>query len=1304
MALNSKTNLKIIDAICEGPIEGLVRHRESVFLNESLVTVQQTREDEDDEERKAVSIAIRKGGKEQKRFNENSSLSDVQTTIIDVNEQVGRNYSETLNDKNFVVDRDYGSGQVMRSITDSEADFVQLVFTVPRLHCTAMEGLARGQLFNAQIKLEIKIAEDGGSFAKKNFRAEGQKDKNIIKGISTSQYQFITEPFELVNAKGLRKAPYRIRVRKLEFATPEDAFEIKLTDLEELPQKTPLASSRADVIIWNSIIVGKYLKTNYPFTALAYLSIDSEEFNTLPARAYDVKGLKVKIPSNACTDPTNGRLIYDNDNIPFDGSLRRNREWTTCPVCCFYDLLTNTRYGAGDFIDEKNLNWVDLIEISKYCNELVDTPDGLEPRFAINTVLGSQADAYSVLQDMASIFRGMLFWKADNVQIAADHGNLGGATADPLAAIHVFSNSNVVNGSFSYSGSSLKTRSTRVRIRYNDPDNFYKPNFIIIEDRNLIDKYGIQEKSVVAFGCTSKHQAQRLGRWIMLSEKIHNDTVTFSVGLEGLNVLPGQVFEVSDEMRLGIRLAGRIVGATRIKVRIDQDVVLPPGPNSKLSVVMKDGTVETQAIDNFSGTEITLSSRFTQAPPDDAVYSITSDAAVIRKYRCLSVGEGEAGVYTVTGVRHVDDIYRVIEEKDASLVLPPPFIYGQKPEKVQDAKIRFNQIDDGRNTTNRAIISWSRGLTRSVEDFKIKWKVGKGGNWTVVFTTNTSIDVNTNLKPGKILYAQITARGPKPDREKSKVTKVEREIPVGETSDDASGTANVLLPPDPTGVSIEAIGTGLASLRWLATASGLNRENFTAVIRHASQADRPWPNTNFLKETEARASSAFVPRLNGEYQIKFEDNQGLRSKNAGKALINLPDEIPRFNYEVVREDSSPGEFNGDKFRVAYNDVYDGLILDGDASFDNIPDLDAFTENIDSQFGTQFTSGTYFFNNVIDLGAKFSVQMQRVLTTRGLYLSNLIDSRTVNIDTWADFDGDLPDDTKVQVYFRKSDLGATDSDIVFEDHTDANSSKIELEGDSVTFAVTVVSSGGNKYRINGSSTDNETLALTEGNTYIFDQSDASNASNSGHPLRISETSDGTHGGGSEYTTGVTTVGTPGTSGAYTQIILAAGAPTLYYYCSAHSGMGGQLSTNAGVYSHLQQNSDLVFDDWIALENNVFVGRSFQFKAELSTNHADQTPIVDELGVTLQFERRSENSTTISSGTDSSGKAVTFVNAFYTDGNTKVTVGITAFNMNDGDYYVMSEPTGTGFTITFKNGSSVIDRSFQYSAIGYGTQQS
>ena len=1299
MALNSKTNLQIIDAICEGPIDGFSKEDKSIFLNETLVTRKQLTERKDNPP--SVSYSLKRGTGRQSSFKETYLLSDVTTTIEPVNQQVGANYTEPkVSDTNLVVKRDYGEGSVVKTITDTEVDFVQLVFTVPKLFCVAAEGLARGQLFFAQIKLEVAIQGRDGNYKLRDILVEGQNDANIIKGIATSEYQFKTEPINLANNKGTRKPPYNIRVKKLKFDNPEDAFEVSFRDFEDLPEKTPIASKRADTLIWSSIIVGKRTNVTYPHTALAYLSIDSEEYNTLPARAYDIRGLKVRIPSNAevqrSNDRRDGRLKFDNSK-PFDGSLKTGREWTTCPICCFYDLLTNTRYGAGDFITPENLNWVDLIELAKYCNELVETPDGNEPRFAINTVLGSQASAYEVLQDMASIFRGMLYWKADNVQIAADHGNLNGI---PLDAIHVFSNSNVVNGAFVYNGSSLKTRSTRVRVRYNDPDNLFKPDFVVIEDQALIKKYGVQEKAIVAFGCSSKYQAQRMGRWVLQSEKLHDDTVTFSVGLEGLNVLPGQIFEVSDEMRFGTRLAGRIVGARVGFVDLDQTAEpLPSGTNNELSVVMKDGTVETRSIPNngVSGTRVTVSPDFTQVPPDNALYAIKNDSVVLRKYRCLAVAEGEGGVYSVVGVRHVDGIYTVVESDSASLDLPPLVVYGAKPAAPQDLRITFQQIDDGRNTTNRATISWSRGLAGPVSVFKVKWKVGEANNWNETSTANTFLDVNSNLQPGKRLYAEVKAVGPEPDKHESDWSRVDREIPVGGTSDGSDGTPIIVLPPDPEDVTIETFGVDQVILRWSPTANGQKVESFVAVIRHSGKIDGTgtWPNSTRLRKVEARTTYAVLPLLNGEYLIKFENEQLQRSANAGSALVNVPDNIPRLNYEVIREDT-PSNFSGDKFQTFYSSQYDGLILSHEGSFDNIVDLEAFLPNIDSLVGAQFSNGEYFFQNVVDLGAKFSLRMQRILTARGLYTSDLIDDRSAFIDTWSDFDGDIPDDTNVEVYFRKSDLTATDSDIVSED-----GSKIRQEETTVNYAVTVVASGGgNKYRINGSSTDNETLSLTEGNIYVFDQS---HSSNSGHPLRISTTSDGTHNSGTAYTVGVTVVGTPGSTGAYTEVNLAEGAATLYYYCSAHAGMGGQLNTAAGTYSDLQQESDLVFDDWIPLENNVYVGRSFQFKAVLSADHADQTPLVDQLGAILQFERRTENSATIASGTASGGKAVTFANAFYTDGNTKVTVGVTAFDLASGDYYVMSEPTRTGFTITFKNGSSVIDRNFQYTAIGYGTEQ-
>ena len=420
MALNSKTVIKLVDLICEGPIEGIVGKRDGVFLNETPATSKDLRK---------VDFEERLGTLRQPMLSDRSGFATTTTSIINVEQQVGENYSETPDANNVVNpdDRKYGVGKVIQQVNDPEADYVQLIFTIPRLFSTAVEGLARGQLFPAKIRLEIKIAEEGQGFVDVSDNLESQ----IIEGIATSAYQFKTSPIDLECELGGKRPPWRIKVKKLNFRSVtgdrEDAFEIKTSDLVELPSTTPLADGRADTIVWNSIIVGKYVKTNYSGTAIAALSLDAEEYSSLPSRSYEVKGRKLAIPHNSCAG-IDGALIY-NDNIPFNGSLKTNKEWTTCPVCCFYDMLINKRYGAGNFINADNVSWVDLIEISKYCNQQIDLGNGqTEPRFAINTAISTQADAYSVIQDLASVFRGIVYWRSNTVQLAADHGNLDGTT------------------------------------------------------------------------------------------------------------------------------------------------------------------------------------------------------------------------------------------------------------------------------------------------------------------------------------------------------------------------------------------------------------------------------------------------------------------------------------------------------------------------------------------------------------------------------------------------------------------------------------------------------------------------------------------------------------------------------------------------------------------------------------------------------------------------------------------------------------------------------------------------------------
>ena len=669
MALNSTSTIKIIDLLCEGEIEAIVGGKKGIFLDETPVQTGNVNNYSDEH----FSFDFRTGTKNQ------SQLSDYQkggaSNLTNFSEEIGSNYSETKNAKNLVTARNYGSGKTVKQITDEQTTSVEFLFTIPALFCTAMEGIARGQLFNAKTRIKIFLKEAGTAFNEVYDRS--------FTGISTSDYQFKTPRIQLDG-----QPPYLFKIVKV--TDKEKDYEVKKSDFEDLDPNTPLENTRANRVILTSMIERQDFKSRYPFTACVGLSLSTEAFGSLPTRSYLVKGTKVKIPHNAVVR-NDGSLRFVGS---FNGSLKDGVHWTTCPVCIFFDMLTNDKHGAGDFVTASNISWVDLYPLAQYANQRVNTPDGLEPRFAINTVIAAQNDAYKVLQNLASTFRGMTYWAANTVNVGADHGNLDGSDVDP---VHLYNNSNVIDGIFNYSGTSLKTRSTSIRVRYNDPDNLYKPNVVVVEDYDLITKYGYQVKDLVAFGCSSKYQAQRLGTWMLKSEELDADIVVFQTGLDGLAVLPSQVFAVADEMRQGVQRAGRIAsGATTTSIVLDKDLssVLSSDPTSfTLNCTLPDGSVESKTIKTVSTTTVTVKNAFSSAPQSQSVYTVTSSSLQHQKFRCIDVIDNNDGTYTIEGVQFNDSIYDAAD-KNTDLVLTDITAFDstpQPPTNLQHAVIVINQ-------------------------------------------------------------------------------------------------------------------------------------------------------------------------------------------------------------------------------------------------------------------------------------------------------------------------------------------------------------------------------------------------------------------------------------------------------------------------------------------------------------------------------------------------------------------------------------------------------------------------------------
>ena len=294
------------------------------------------------------------------------------------------------------------------------------------------------------------------------------------------------------------------------------------------------------VEIYDSVI-------RYPYCGMVYSKFSAEFFSRIPTRAYETKLLKIKVPNTY--DPILRK--YTEPLGYWDGCFSAKKQWTNNPAWCFYDLITNNRYGLGEYIDSDIVDKWTLYEIAKYCDTLVpDGRGGLEPRFSLNHIITSREEAYKVVNDIASAFRAIVYFAFGGIYVSQDR---------PKAPIYLFNNSNVLEGNFAYSSSAKRARHTVAIVRYNDKNNFYQPSVCYVEDQLGIQRYGIKEIETSAIGCTSEGQAKRFGEWILRTEILQTETVAFTAGNEGAYMRPGDVISIYDENRNERKLAGRTI-------------------------------------------------------------------------------------------------------------------------------------------------------------------------------------------------------------------------------------------------------------------------------------------------------------------------------------------------------------------------------------------------------------------------------------------------------------------------------------------------------------------------------------------------------------------------------------------------------------------------------------------------------------------------------------------------------------------------------------------------------------------------
>lgn len=510
--------------------------------------------------------------------------------------------------------------------------------------------------------------------------------------------------------------PWDIRVRRL---TPDST-----------------SSALSNKTFWDLYVGQIDDKYRYPNTALMGVQVDASQFDSVPTRAYDVRLLKVKIPSNY--NPLT--RVYTGT---WDGTF--TVAWTDNPAWCFYDLLTNKRYGLGEFISESQVDKWNLYTIAQYCDELVPTGYGdTEPRFTCNLYLQTQEEAYNVIQNFASMFRAITYWASGSIYTVQDK---------PTNPIMQFTTANVVDGEFSYSGSGRRGRHTVALVSWNDPTDFYKQKVEYVSNDTAIARYGIQQTEIVAVGCTSRGQAHRVGKWLLLSEENELETISFKTGLEGTSIYPGAIIRTIDKHRAGVRFGGRILAVTSTSATIDDPVTIETGRTYTLNLVMPDGTLVTRALNNAVGATSTLTwvSALSTLPQVHSVWILEADNLVPELWRVINITEESPGVLGVSALAHNPNKFT---EAETGIVLqrPPTSNIKLTQAAVETVTVSEALYIKADSIINRMTIAWTSvsGAVRYAVEYR-----KDGGNWTTLPDT-TSLLVDVDAEPG-IYYARVKA-------------------------------------------------------------------------------------------------------------------------------------------------------------------------------------------------------------------------------------------------------------------------------------------------------------------------------------------------------------------------------------------------------------------------------------------------------------------------------------------------------------------------------------------------------------------
>ncbi len=571
-----------------------------------------------------------------------------------------------------------------RTFTNTQLSAVRLRLKWPSLFKQEDDG----DLVGYSVNYAIDLQTDGGTW---------QTVLNTsVTGKTTSGYER-SHRIDLPQAG----STWTIRLRKI----TADANSAKIGDTMTLQSFTEVIDA----------------KLRYPNTALLYIEFDSSQFNgSIPQISCEPRGRVIRVPDT-----------YDPETRSYSGTWTGAFKWawTDNPAWIFYDLVVSDRFGLGHRLTAANIDKWTLYQVAQYCDQMVPDGkggDGTEPRYTCNVYIQDRNDAYTVLRDFAAIFRGMTYWGGDQIVALADM---------PRDVDYSYTLANIV-GKPRYSSSTTKTRYTTALVSWSDPGNAYADAMEPVFEQALVARYGFNQLEMTAIGCTRQSEANRKGRWGILTNN-KDRVVSFDVGLDGNIPQPGYIIALADELLSGKVMGGRISAVNGRVIKLDR--VADAAAGDRLILNLPSGASQSRTIQAVNGESVTVTTAYSETPQAEAVWVVESNELYAQQYRVVSVADNDDGTFTITGAWHDPDKYAridtgaIIDQRPVS-VIPP----GNQSPPANIVISSFSVVQQNISVETMRV-SWDQA--QNAIAYEAQWR-RNDGNWVnVPRSSTTSFDV-----------------------------------------------------------------------------------------------------------------------------------------------------------------------------------------------------------------------------------------------------------------------------------------------------------------------------------------------------------------------------------------------------------------------------------------------------------------------------------------------------------------------------------------------------------------------------------